>query len=51
MSKLSKEIAKNQAEVITSKDRNEEKKALAQSMLDSISGGWVNAFALWGKSF
>ncbi|MBX9330394.1 XyeA family putative rSAM-modified RiPP, partial [Serratia marcescens] len=24
---------------------------LAQSMLDSVSGGWVNAFARWSKSF
>lgn len=51
MSKLSKEIEANKAAVTVAADKKEARKALAQSMLDSISGGWVNAFARWSKAF
>lgn len=51
MSKLTKEITANKAAVTVNSDKKDAQKALAQSMLDSVSGGWVNAFARWSKSF
>ncbi|OKB67602.1 hypothetical protein BHU62_06565 [Serratia marcescens] len=51
MSKLAKEISMNKAAVTVAADKKDARKALAQSMLDSVSGGWVNAFARWSKSF
>ncbi|TNL01433.1 putative rSAM-modified RiPP, XyeA family [Kosakonia cowanii] len=51
MSKLAREITANKAVVTVPADKREVQKALAQSMLNSVSGGWVNAFARWGKSF
>lgn len=47
MSKLAKEINMNKAAVTVAADKKDARKALAQSMLDSVSGGWVNAFARW----
>ena len=51
MSKLAEEISMNKAAVTVAADKKEAQKALAQSILDSVSGGWVNAFARWSKSF
>ncbi|WP_213989265.1 XyeA family cyclophane-containing RiPP triceptide [Sodalis sp. dw_96] len=51
MSKLIKEINFNKAAVTIVADNKNAKKALTQAMLDSISGGWVNAFARWDKKF
>ncbi|HIF6626792.1 MULTISPECIES: XyeA family cyclophane-containing RiPP triceptide [Serratia] len=49
MSKLAKEISMNKAAVIIDGDKKDIRRALTQSMLDSISGGWVNAFARWSR--
>ena len=54
MSKLEKEIAMNNAAVSVNntekskdgKDKNE----LVESILDSVSGGWINAFARFDKN-
>lgn len=51
MSKLAKEIIVNNAVVIVAADKKAARKALTESMLDRVSGGWVNAFMRWGKSF
>lgn len=51
MSKLVKEITDNKATTTVNSDKKEAQKALVQSLLDSISGGWVNAFARWSRSF
>ena len=51
MSKLTKEIKENKAAVTVTTNKKEARKALAQSMLDSVSGGWVNGFARWAKTF
>ncbi|PNQ53789.1 putative rSAM-modified RiPP, XyeA family, partial [Vibrio agarivorans] len=32
-------------------EKNKDKNELVQSMLDSVSGGWVNAFARFTKRF
>ena len=55
MSKLEKEIAMNNAAVSVNKTEKskdgKEKNELVESILDSVSGGWVNAFARFDKSF
>lgn len=51
MSQLAKEIATNKAAVTVPADKKDAQKALVQSMLDSVSGGWVNAFARWSRSW
>lgn len=52
MSKLQEEIASTQMTVSVDPHRNkDEQNVLVDSLLDSISGGWVNAFAKWTKSF
>lgn len=49
MSKLAKEISMNKAAVIIDGDKKDVRRALTQSMLDSVSGGWVNVFARWSR--
>ncbi len=49
MSKLSKEITENNAEVKLSPHEKNTRKELVESMLNSVSGGWVNVFARWDK--
>jgi len=51
MSKLSAEIIKNQVSPLINTNNKDAKKALTQSLLDSISGGWINAYANWDKKF
>ncbi|EMI5490236.1 XyeA family putative rSAM-modified RiPP [Providencia stuartii] len=49
MSKLSNEIKSNGSLVNIELSRKKEKNELVKSMLDSISGGWVNVFARWDR--
>lgn len=51
MSKLTKEIAMNKAEVTVAANKKDVQKSLVKSMLDNVSGGWINTFMRWGKSF
>lgn len=51
MSKLAKEITTNKATLTVAANKKDAQKALIQSMLDSVSGGWVNAFARWSRSW
>lgn len=51
MSELNKEIIINKAAVPAVDSKKEEREELAKHIMDSISGGWVNAFARWSKSF
>lgn len=47
MSKLQREIASNKTQLINADDKKVERKVLVDSLLDTVSGGWVNAFANW----
>lgn len=49
MSKLSKEIKENNANVKLASNERSSREALVKSMLESVSGGWVNVFARWDK--
>lgn len=49
MSKLSKEIKDNNANVKLTSNERSSREALVKSMLESVSGGWVNVFARWDK--
>lgn len=51
MSKLQREIASNKTKLINADDKKVERKVLVDSLLDTVSGGWVNAFANWTKKF
>lgn len=51
MSKLSNEIKSNGSLVNIETSKKKERSELVKSMLDSISGGWVNVFARWDKQF
>ncbi|EEE2767356.1 XyeA family putative rSAM-modified RiPP [Salmonella enterica] len=52
MSKLMKEIEKQNAKVtVNNKDKVAARKELTDAVLDSITGGWVNFFAKFTKSF
>lgn len=51
MSKLQREIASNKTQLINADDKKVERKVLVDSLLDTVSGGWVNAFANWTKRF
>lgn len=53
MKKLKREIERNNCQltdvdVVTKKV---ERKALVDGLLDTVSGGWVNAFVNWPKRF
>ncbi|QUG74970.1 putative rSAM-modified RiPP, XyeA family [Erwinia sp. E602] len=53
MKTLKREIERNNCQltdvdVVTKKA---ERKALVDGLLDTVSGGWVNAFANWPKRF
>ncbi|HEC8330558.1 MULTISPECIES: XyeA family cyclophane-containing RiPP triceptide [Providencia] len=49
MSKLSKEIKENNASVKLAPNERSSREVLIKSMLESVSGGWVNVFARWDK--
>ncbi|MBN6363608.1 XyeA family putative rSAM-modified RiPP [Providencia huaxiensis] len=49
MSKLSKEIKENNANVKLASNERSSRETLVKSMLESVSGGWVNVFARWDK--
>lgn len=51
MSKLQREIASNKTKLNNADDKRVERKVLVDSLLDTVSGGWVNAFANWTKRF
>lgn len=51
MSKLQREIASNKTKLINADDKKVERKVLVDSLLDTVSGGWVNSFANWTKRF
>lgn len=51
MSKLQREIASNRAQLNNTDDKRAQRKVLVDSLLDTVSGGWVNAFANWTKRF
>ncbi|MBC8946815.1 MULTISPECIES: XyeA family cyclophane-containing RiPP triceptide [Xenorhabdus] len=50
MSKLQREIAENKAQVTNSDKNKTQSKELVDNLLDTVSGGWVNAFANWSKA-
>ncbi|MDE9427560.1 XyeA family putative rSAM-modified RiPP [Xenorhabdus bovienii] len=50
MSKLQREIALNNAQVIKTSEKKQERKVLVENLMDSVSGGWVNVFARWDKA-
>lgn len=49
MSKLKLEIASNNAELIDADDKKEQRKELVDSLLDTVSGGWVNGDVTWTR--
>ncbi|MBP2169601.1 putative rSAM-modified RiPP (XyeA family) [Erwinia toletana] len=49
MSKLQHEIASNKARLNNADDKKAQRKILVDSLLDTVSGGWINAFANWTK--
>ncbi|CCP02667.1 hypothetical protein BN439_1599 [Erwinia amylovora Ea644] len=49
MSKLQREITSNKAQLVNADARKMQRKVLVDSLLDTVSGGWVNAFANWTK--
>ncbi|WP_340617663.1 XyeA family cyclophane-containing RiPP triceptide [Xenorhabdus entomophaga] len=50
MSKLQREITENKAQITNSDKKKAQRKELVDGLLDTVSGGWVNAFANWSKS-
>ncbi|MCC8379401.1 MULTISPECIES: XyeA family cyclophane-containing RiPP triceptide [unclassified Xenorhabdus] len=50
MSKLQREIAENKSQIVNSDKNKTQRKELVDGLLDTVSGGWVNAFGNWSKS-
>ncbi|SFN73191.1 XyeA family cyclophane-containing RiPP triceptide [Xenorhabdus japonica] len=50
MSELQREIALNNAQVINSSEKKQERKELVENLMDSVSGGWINVFARWNRA-
>ncbi|CDH04253.1 conserved hypothetical protein [Xenorhabdus bovienii str. oregonense] len=50
MSKLQREIDLNNAQVINSSEKKQERKELVENMMDSVSGGWLNVFVRWDRA-
>ncbi|CFQ39377.1 XyeA family cyclophane-containing RiPP triceptide [Yersinia aleksiciae] len=51
MSRLKKEITATKTVINVSEVKKNQPQRLAEDVLEQISGGWVNAFLRWGKSF
>ncbi len=51
MSKLQREIASQKSYLENRDDKKAQRKELVDSLLDTVSGGWINAFANWSKAF
>lgn len=51
MSRLQKEIIETKTVIDVSGVKKSQPQHLADSILDKVAGGWVNAFLKWPKSF
>ncbi|CNI11715.1 Uncharacterised protein [Yersinia thracica] len=51
MSRLQKEINETKTVINICNTKKSQPQHLADSILDKIAGGWVNAFVNWPKSF
>ncbi|AYA41837.1 putative rSAM-modified RiPP, XyeA family [Xenorhabdus nematophila] len=51
MSKLQREIAANKAQLSHEDKKKTQHKELVDSLLDTVSGGWINAFGNWERAF
>ncbi|EEQ07319.1 hypothetical protein yberc0001_24520 [Yersinia bercovieri ATCC 43970] len=51
MSSLKKEIMATKTVVNVSEAKRNHPQRLAEDVLEQIAGGWINAFARWGRAF